>query len=57
MRSFGRDTDRHENEQDIDPAVAEGILGVDHEALAGLNSTCGHRRFGCRGAVRAITRI
>lgn len=46
VSSLGGNTDRHEDEQDVDPAVAESILGVDDKAFAGLGGTCGDGRFG-----------
>ena len=46
MCSFGCNTDGYEYQQYVDPAVADGILGVDDKALASLDGTGGHGRFG-----------
>jgi len=55
--SLGCNTDRYEDQQDVDPAVAESILGVNDEAFAGLDGTGGHWEFGSSGGISAIGRL
>jgi hypothetical protein len=57
VSSLGCDTNRHEDQQDIDPAVADGILSMDEEALAGLDGAGGHWEFGSSGGISAIWRL
>lgn len=55
--SFGCNADRYEYQQNVDPAVADGILGVNDKALASLDGTGGHGRFGSHGGFSAIGRL
>ena len=57
VSSLGCDTDGYEDQQDIDPTVAESILCMDEEAFAGLDSAGGHGEFRCSGGISAIGRL
>jgi hypothetical protein len=57
MSSLSRNTEGYENQQDVDPAVADGVLGVDHKALASLDGAGGHWGFGSSGGISAISRV
>jgi len=57
VSSLGCNTDGYEDQQNVDPTVADGILGVDEESFAGLDSAGGHWEFRSNGGISAIWRL